>query len=215
MNKKGFTLAEVLITLAIIGVVAALTIPSVARNYQNQEIISRFKKTYSALANTTNLAIAEYGPVETWELGTPLIGSSAEQFVNTYMIPYLKVSKNCGSTNSAGDCNRYTDGTWARFYLTDGTFLRVGISADNYAWVHVDINGARKPNKTGRDVFEFKYYIKNAGASTGKFVPACFYCSREDLINDPNWGCNKNASGHYCTALIMRDGWQIKDDYFK
>jgi prepilin-type N-terminal cleavage/methylation domain-containing protein len=64
MQKPAFTLAEVLITLAIIGVVAALTIPTVVRNYQKQETITRLKKAYSALANTTNLAMAEYGPLE-------------------------------------------------------------------------------------------------------------------------------------------------------
>jgi prepilin-type N-terminal cleavage/methylation domain-containing protein len=64
MQKKGFTLSEVLITLAVIGTVAALTIPAVVSNYQKHQTVTRLKKTYSALANTTNLAIADHGPVE-------------------------------------------------------------------------------------------------------------------------------------------------------
>jgi prepilin-type N-terminal cleavage/methylation domain-containing protein len=52
--KKGFTLAEVLITLAIIGVVAALTIPAVTKNYKATELKTQFKKSYSIL----NQAIA-------------------------------------------------------------------------------------------------------------------------------------------------------------
>ncbi len=61
MQKKGFTLAEILITLAIIGVVAVLTIPTVVRNYQKTQTVTQLKKVYSALSNTTNFAIADYG----------------------------------------------------------------------------------------------------------------------------------------------------------
>ena len=57
--KKGFTLAEILITLAIIGIVAALTIPSVISNSQQQEYKTGLKKAVSVLnqAITTNLAL--------------------------------------------------------------------------------------------------------------------------------------------------------------
>ncbi len=50
-KKAAFTLAEVLITLAIIGVVAALTIPTLVQNYQRKIHLVRFQKTYAALAN--------------------------------------------------------------------------------------------------------------------------------------------------------------------
>ena len=46
-SSNGFTLAEVLITLGIIGVVAALTMPALIGNYQKKEITTRLKKTYS------------------------------------------------------------------------------------------------------------------------------------------------------------------------
>ncbi len=49
-NYSGFTLAEVLITLGIIGVVAALTMPSVINNYKEKETIAKLKKTYSVLS---------------------------------------------------------------------------------------------------------------------------------------------------------------------
>ncbi len=50
INNKGFTLAEVLITLAIIGTVAALTIPTVVKNYQEAAAVSRVKKHYRNIA---------------------------------------------------------------------------------------------------------------------------------------------------------------------
>ena len=47
MKKNGFTLAEVLITLGIIGVVAAITLPTVIQNYQKQVLVTQLKKMYA------------------------------------------------------------------------------------------------------------------------------------------------------------------------
>ena len=64
--KKGFTLAEVLITLAIIGVVAAMTIPTLIVNYQKREFASRLSQTFSILSNAVKMAQVEYGDVASW-----------------------------------------------------------------------------------------------------------------------------------------------------
>ena len=68
--KKGFTLAEVLITLAIIGVVAALTIPSVISNSQQQEFKTGLRKAVSVLnsAITMNMAIDGESPYDNADL---------------------------------------------------------------------------------------------------------------------------------------------------
>lgn len=64
--KNGFTLAEVLITLVIIGVIAAITVPSLINKTNNQETVSRLKKAYSTLAQVTNKIIAEEGSPQNW-----------------------------------------------------------------------------------------------------------------------------------------------------
>lgn len=48
-ERFGFTLAEVLITLGIIGVVAAITIPNLMTHLRNKKLESQFKKTYAEL----------------------------------------------------------------------------------------------------------------------------------------------------------------------
>ena len=50
-NKKAFTLAEVLITLGIIGVVAAMTMPNLIANYKNKVLINQAKNSFSTLSN--------------------------------------------------------------------------------------------------------------------------------------------------------------------
>jgi prepilin-type N-terminal cleavage/methylation domain-containing protein len=243
-NRKnkyyGFTLAEVLITLAIIGVVAALTIPSVVNNYQKQETVTRLKKAFSALANTTNLAIAEHGPIQGWTLyksdetvpGTSLNGSV--YFADNYLVPYLKVQKNC-ENNTTGDCQfkfLYLNKTgplnlgtaWSRFILTDGTMIASwpNISENEFqenktAWVYVDINGKRGPNMVGKDVFQFIYYLDYWDTSIhaiGKFAPRNFHYSRALLTNpETSYACHRGGTGENCATLIMKDGWQIRDDY--
>ncbi len=215
---KAFTLAEVLITLAIIGIVAALTIPAVVLNYQKQEVIARLKKTYSALANTTNLAIAEEGPITSWVLEF----NKSKEFAEKYLIPFLKVSKNC-EYNTNGDCKfaiKYINNTqaqnqlgsdWARFYLHDGTLVSVLATNLGRAELFIDINGQRKPNILGKDIFFLTYRVTMA-YNLGKFIGSCGSCDRETLLTeDASWACTK--TGHDCMTLIMLDGWQIKDDY--
>jgi prepilin-type N-terminal cleavage/methylation domain-containing protein len=60
-KNEGFTLAEVLITIAIVGVIAALTIPLVIRNYQKTAMKTQFKKVYSTLQNGWLKAQADMG----------------------------------------------------------------------------------------------------------------------------------------------------------
>jgi prepilin-type N-terminal cleavage/methylation domain-containing protein len=230
----GFTLAEVLITLAIIGVVAALTIPTVVRNYQKQQMLAQLKKTYSALANTTNMAIADEGPVTGWKVDGGSDG--AVNFTNRYLIPYLKVAKNCEAETSGecvfyymylnGSCTGCSFGSdYARFFLTDGTLI--GIYTYNgegsngyyyqYANIIVDVNGTKKPNSWGKDIFRFDYYIfegSSTSANNGKFMPWSWNRTRDFLVSEEHSGtCNKNERGQFCAALIMKDGWKISDDY--
>ncbi len=224
----AFTLAEVLITLAIIGVVAALTIPTVVRNYQKQQTVVQLKKVYSALSNTTNLAIAEEGPVAGWQLGADSSGQAAIDFANKYLIPYLKVAKNCG-TKTTDDCayiyknkanvKTVLDNQYLRFYLNDGTFIALRIENNPSvpaltATTTIDINGQKQPNLLGRDVFSYRYIIRHASYpnATGKFIPNCIGpFDRNGLLNNTTYGCN--ITGFCCAAVIMVDGWQIKDDY--
>ena len=98
MEKKyrGFTLAEVLITLGIIGVVAALTLPALIQKNNNKVVETRLMKFYSAINQAVKMAEVDYGDKKIWyqdvegaaldDEGKPVPGSSeAEKWFNKYV----------------------------------------------------------------------------------------------------------------------------------
>ena len=91
-RKIAFTLAEVLITLGIIGVVASLTLPSVIQNYKKQVTVNQLKKAYSILGQVAQKAVADNGPVA-FQAGSNVSVDDIKEFFNTYWLPYFKVAK--------------------------------------------------------------------------------------------------------------------------
>jgi prepilin-type N-terminal cleavage/methylation domain-containing protein len=114
--KKGFTLAEVLITLGIIGVVAALTIPGLVANYQEKVTVTKLKKAYTTLSNAYSLAAIEQGDPLTWFSSTDSETVMTKKFFDN-LKPHLQITKDC---NGATGC-----------LSTAGTKLLHGTSFDN------------------------------------------------------------------------------------
>ena len=85
-RKCAFTLAEVLITLVIIGVIAAITLPTLITKYQKEQTVTRLKKVYSTLSQTNQRAIADNGPMDTWDIGEADNSQEAIKFLNKYII---------------------------------------------------------------------------------------------------------------------------------
>ena len=212
--KNGFTLAEVLITLVIVGVIAALTIPTVVNNTKKQEYVTKLKKTYSSLAQATNLIISEYGnpraDIGGWAF-------SSDNVFDLYKNKLIK-SKEC---NGASGCMQQIDATGGVMYLngnsyepanfnagsnykklilSDGVqiaFLKVRDDCSRMDWgvsnwcieITVDVNGEKQPNQWGRDWYRFMVTeegLKPAGA---------------EAAND----CNKSGQGFTCAAKVLRE----------
>ena len=103
-KKSAFTLAEVLITLGIIGVVAARTMPVLVTNFQKKRTVTQLKATYSIHAQAFEHAKADYGDMEYWGFENWLgQGSGGDKItkdiVETYFLPYIKTIKNYGLTS--------------------------------------------------------------------------------------------------------------------
>ena len=143
-----------------------------------------------------------------------------------YFTPYLNVQYDCGITcKRQKNVKRYKlngdEWIWYNMftyliYLTDGTI--VGFMIDNSGgkmqilYVYVDLNGDKKPNRLGRDIFVFKFI-----SNTNKINFAGVRLSRDRLLNGSDREiCSKSGgdyAGFYCGAVIQYDNREIKDDY--
>lgn len=228
LRKVAFTLAEVLITLGIIGVVAAITIPTIVNHYKEKVTITKLKKLNSTFQNAFNLMRQEeFGGGDASEWGD----ISRDEFVQVYT-KYLSVAQVCTqediqkcfyNTNYAnlnGEQNQLYVNSYSGFILNDGAPVAVGwsganseytISTGNYGQIFVDINGKNPPNILGRDVFSF-IIRKDAVIARGAINPGGNSSSKYDKRGY----CNKNSGvGHNglgCTAWVI---YQENFDYLK
>ncbi len=233
--RLGFTLAEVLITLGIIGVVAALTLPALIQNYQKKATATSVKKAYSELNQVIQMAKADYGDPSGWEYYEQ---GNLVNWVQTYIEPYIKVigHKTCVSNERClglalpyslqfakpGSVNT-TVGQYVVTKTGDSVayaFFRYGGVYEPVTRVKVYIRNPRKYAFVGKDVFTFVFDKNKANPM---FQPYGMGTSREDLLAAKKmWAgaCNKSAggSGYWtpgdaCAAVIMLDNWEIKPDY--
>ena len=229
-GKCAFTLAEVLITLGIIGVVASLTLPSVITKYQKKQTLTQVKKAYSTLGQIAQRAVADNGPI----LSTASERFTAEEYreiFNTYWLPYLKDidifpegeciklnNDNCEYMNMDkrgflyGEVLTNVDNGQIFFSTTDGMtyFIKIMDELPGYTrnWVFVDINGIKSPNRLGRDVFAFEVDFYKGIAGPTALTPPDWFTVDPMIVNSLCRG-----PGISCVEKIMRDGWKISDDY--
>ena len=115
MKKIAFTLAEVLITLGIIGIVAEMTIPTIINKAEKIATLSMLKKEYSMLSSLFNTAVAENGPITTWGLVGWGDTTGMVNIYKTILAPKLRISKYCGTDWTDTSCwahpNYYIDGS--------------------------------------------------------------------------------------------------------
>ena len=208
--KNGFTLAEVLITLVIIGVVAALTISAVINTYIESSTVAKVKKGLSILGQAKKLAETQNGSIDGWDFGEGDSALAASQFWN-YLKPHLSLVKECIGTTDCyqntlywlrGDvlANSYNTGAhYIKFILADGSVMwfRTGAAGgagkcsvgegnvDNVCAIFwYDINGIKKPNTLGKDIFLYMMSI--------------------DGVYPDSRACNKSGDGWGCSGYIIK-----------
>lgn len=120
-NSNGFTLAEVLITLGIIGIVAAMTMPSLINKNKEKELVNRTKKLYSNIQNAVLLSQTEAGVVGDNSVFFDVTKSSAE-IANNFS-KFFNGSKVCTSSSQKGCSTYYYQAKYATKYSGSGTSL--------------------------------------------------------------------------------------------
>ena len=230
-RKNGFTLAEVLITLSIIGVVAVLTIPGLVQKYEERVRVTQLKKVYTQLNQAFQMAVIEHGPVKTWGLTTTHVGydeegnsvldASGQVLFCNYLGKYLKKS----SVNTINYDNKLSlDG---RIYsrassvtinqdepismiLADGTCIALGWIWSDCARDGVNACGdiaVTLPSKTsilGKTFFYFRitpYGIIPEATINNTAFTFPEYCD----VHNKN-GATSTEQGRGCTAWVIEKG---------
>ena len=197
-RKIAFTLAEVLITLGVIGVVAALTIPSLIQNNKRKTITTQLKQSYSILYNAIKMSEAENESFVEWKTPTNT-PASTKIFAESYILPYLKY------TETGKDNFFYPNEELFYFKLANGSIvaLHVGSCLDFL----VDVNGNKTPNREGVDQFTFYLNIFQSQTFPSGFSTGVKGNSRVQVRQI----CTNSPRA--CAKLIEYDNWEIKDDY--
>ena len=213
-SKNGFTLAEVLITLGIIGIVAAMTIPNLIANNKARVFRSKYLKAYSAIAQmvklieaddvdfnemTTVLNLAKYLPGstrKTWNDGLQSANlSKNDPFYYRGNEPYKTYDGKGEAWKEGFDDIQYA--------LLDGSLLL--IEWPNH-WISVDINGYNNgPNRWGVDLFTFE------------IVDGKLYAMGEKgtMYTDTKTYCNPDKQTHKLNGIACAHLAGTDTEYFK
>lgn len=207
MRYKGFTLAEVLITLGIIGIVVAITIPNIISNYKKIVITNRLKKFYSIVNTAVKLSEAENGDSKDWDV--PAMGKpyATANWYKRYLDKYIKSTSVTVSESKHHVWIKLIDSSafGIRFTSATGTTFDVYFFPTQSAeFEKIGMPDYIFPYKTGKDYFIFNY---NPGEG---FIP---YGGIPKNVNRRTLLQNCKKSSNQCTRLLMFDNWEFKKDY--
>lgn len=164
LDKKGFTLAEVLITLGIIGIVAGLTLPALIQKKQDKELISQTKKVYADINSAFLMSQQDFG----------VIGDNSYLFNDTdeavtiakNIAKYFNGAKVCEKASQKGCSKYYYDLKYATVRLDSNSSGSVVNS--NYDPKIILSNGAILRIATNKSGCAAKEYTQTATDSFGR-----------------------------------------------
>lgn len=203
--KKAFTLAEVLITLGIIGVVAAITIPNLIQNNFEKRAVSTLLETQSILSQAIRMAEEEYGDVSGWGFKGETSSEDGITIANN-LRSYMKIAIDCGYTNKKrcipDTKYKLLNGNMWDNYATTSMHYAIKLNNGSSIWFRggssdeiatdeayitffIDINGQSLPNTVGKDMFVFKYETRGLKPNGAPGSMEANTCS----LDKAGWGC--------------------------
>lgn len=232
-NRFAFTLAEVLITLGIIGIVAAITIPTLINNSQKAQYVTSLKKFYSTMNQALQQMANDSGCAGNLVCTGAFDGTDLTGYADVHdkavrsIAAYLKTTS-IGTSPVANYSALQGPGSWGgtmftTAVLTNGSFFSAVANGNNCAnvivasaipactLIYVDVNGAKGPNQEGRDFFEF-YVLPNAtlwpsgGLGTNKDGARSWYGGTGNYHCRPDTG---NTIGRSCSGRIIEENWEM------
>ena len=212
-SNKGFTLAEVLVTLGVIGVVSAMTVPTLMQNYQRKSYVTQLHKFYNELSQALLQYQTDRNAVSLVEAGLNS-NDAIYNFFNTYfkIVNKCENSTPCMASEYKSMSGKTIGSKLSGFLvLASGTSLTYAYDAGSkrVMGLYVDVNGPKGPNIAGRDMFAIYVYKNgliddisiddgNAPLTTEQREAAFAKC---DDVSGKNW--------YGCFGKILNDNWEM------
>lgn len=217
--KKAFTLAEILVTLGIIGVVSAMTMPTLIQSHQRKTYVTQLHKVY----NEFQQALFQY-QTDKNVINLKEAGLNSQANINDFVSKYFKIVLTC--SNSLTPCfldqssyrkisgaavnNAYT--VTNSYVLASGASVRFlySVSGDKIGNIMVDVNGTKGPNIVGRDLFTIAVYKNGVLDDSGTSAPLS-EAERNTIYTSAcasNSGTSEGVWG--CFGKILNDNWEMK-----
>ena len=232
LRSVAFTLAEVLVTLGIIGVVSAMTVPTLMQNYQKQSYITQLHKVYNEVQQGALRYMTDRNAINLMEAGLTNSAAMQEFLRDNFKIVSMGTTDSDMPWNNVSYKNlnggSWTSGTWGCgpcAVLASGAW----VCADNpkcytysygghtswYGMFFVDINGKKGPNIIGRDTFLMELWSDGV-LDLPKVSPACRtlgVCDGDSIEAIRNTGTACEGSTTYthqrCFANILNNNWEM------
>ena len=225
--KKAFTLAEVLVTLGIIGVVSAMTVPSLMQNHQRKTYVTQLHKVYNEMQQALLQYQTDRNAVNLKEAG---LNSKAR--VEAFFNEYFKVVQTCGGVaapcfstsykNINGDAVSINTG-WGGgncAVMSSGASICMDYPyqySGSYGQVFIDINGSQGPNILGRDAFYLAVFYDGVLDVSGADINCRTngVCGTEGAslkdVRGTAEACkaSENSNAHSCFGQILNDNWEM------
>lgn len=210
--SSAFTLAETLIVIGVIGIVAALTLPNLNSSTGDKEKVTKVKKIYSSISEAFDRAQAIYGDYDTWFLdlqGDDDNAKRAERFAKR-ITEFMKLSKDCGFGTGCFASNSSFEKDTSSYKVITADGMSISFRQPWYTDIFVDIDGPNKGKcSNGYDIFEFEIFddidyviALNSDRYSGPSASECLFqmraCASGWIIQNENLDYLKADSNGKC-----------------
>lgn len=241
IRSYALTLAETLITLTIVGVIATTTLPNLISKYKKYSVEVGVKEAYSIANNIFNASVADNGATSEWDRTL-----DSEAFLKKYITPYIKQKDRVRANTNASQEYYQRNTAYSHTYFYTSLNNNLGFNLSNgmnlfiitpdsrsthpIAALSFDINGKKRPNRAGYDIFTFFFtgtpstsWSWYRGPEKDNTIDTCTglpdgTCSTsiDERINHSD-GCNATSTSYYngqsCARVIQLNSWKIPNNY--
>lgn len=224
VNKglQGFTLAETLVTLTLIGIVATISLPGLFSAYEEHVTIAKVHKFYSEINEALSRAIVDHGTVDTWSYiseGEDTITSTHEKPSDAfaeYFKEYLNLQRDCGEKSGciADTYYKLNNQIYTTQYNNSARYYKMILQDGLTMWMRDYYNPGITISECGATdsgvenvcgVIWLDVNGKKAPNTIGKDVFA-FFVLKDEILAHPLDDCNLNSAGWGCSSYIIRNG---------